>query len=159
MEPDGDNDLYETIHDLVKSEQQDIIRNFHANLLERCKSIWNDIDFEKIYDGSEIGKSEHMEVIDKILKNLKYAHINNFKEISESIYECQCILVHLADHYDLKYNKAFCHYPSVYIIGLFMVNLFDVDSTKKIYDNLIKIRLILKLDNDELYNILEDLMV
>ena len=156
------NELYDTISDILKDEQFDIIRKFYAELLERCIEIWNDIEFKNIYSTDKINKVVHKEIIYRVLKNLKHADINNFREIYNAIKECEYILERykvpsvLSDRYVL--NGIDVNHVLINNILSFMINSFNVYSAEDIYHNVCKIKSPLYLNNDALHKILKNLI-
>ena len=149
------SDLFETIDDIVKKNQQRSIRIFYANLLERCKDIW--LDFKNMYDDDKTKKFYHIHVIDSIIYNLKNADLNKFKNIYNSITACTDIVKDLEKYYEL--NDESKNYPDIFYVGIFMIKSFEVIDSLEIYDNLYKIKKVLKLNDDDLYEILKEVMV
>ena len=138
-------------------DRKDIIRKFYADLLEKCIDKWKEAN-EIIYD---YDKKElyllHKQVLHSIIYHLKRTNINNFKEIHMAVNICEDII-----KYMLKIKKD-CKdkivYKNAYHIALFMSKSFDSNGDEEdIYSNLENMKIVLKIDNEKLNNMLADMI-
>ena len=160
VEPDGDNDIFEIINDIVKNKAQNGIFIINAYLLKKCVSKWETMPIEENKYG--IPLKTHISVINDIIHNLQHADICNFKEIHNTIKTCEKIMDHLERFYQIgKYqmvDDAEIYIPEIYRICLFMINSFNVNDTKEIYNNFYRIKPVIELDKDKLYEMLEQVL-
>ena len=157
----GANDINAIIHEIINKKAQSGIRPLNAHLLEKSKNAWNSMYLrDNVYESDDLKIRAHDKLIDDVIEKLKTSNINHFKEIYDLMKRCEKTLDHLARYYQLGNYQAVdgVYYTHLYRIGLFMVNSFNVSNAKDIYDNFYMLIPVVKLHDEKLYQMLQEII-
>ena len=112
-------------------------------------------------DDDKENKSERIEIIYKILYNLRVVDFNNFKDVFSLIIKCAYIIhLHGISLHTLisDVNNKHGNRPLINSIWSLIMNSFNLSNRRDVYYNICKFKILLNLNEEDLLEILKNVM-